>query len=102
MGADRYTTCPRCVHTYEDAMAKLAEEVRVEYPRLSQAAQESLIPILADERGLSQPDRTFREDYEFAHGDDDPDVRVVYKGHCSTCGLHFELDETHVFWRPGE
>lgn len=98
MGADRYTTCPRCVHEYDDAMDKLAEEVRAEYPRLSQAAQESLLPILADERGLSRPDQTFREDYEFAHGDNDPDVRVVYTGRCSVCGLTLKLDETHVIW----
>ncbi len=98
MGADRYTTCPKCVHEYDDAMDKLADEIRAEYPKLSQAAQETLVPVLADERGLEQPNQTFREDYEFAHGDNDPTVQVEYKGRCSECGLELKISEEHTIW----
>ena len=101
MGADRYTTCPRCVHEYEDAKAKLAEQIRVSYSTLSDAAKEALLPIMVDEAGLSEPEQTFREDYEFAHGDDDPTGQVVYKGRCTVCGLELKIDETHTIWtRP--
>lgn len=98
MGADRYTTCPKCVHEYDDAMDKLADEIRAEYPKLSQAAQETLVPVLAEERGLKQPNQTFREDYEFAHGDNDPTVQVEYKGRCSECGLELKISEEHTIW----
>lgn len=98
MSADRYTTCPKCVHEYNDAMEKLAEEVRVEYPKLSPSAQETLVPVLAAERGLTEPERTFREDYEFAHRDNDPTVQIVYEGRCSVCGLDLKVDEERVIW----
>lgn len=101
MSADRYTTCPRCVHEYENAKAKLAEQVHADYPNLSDAAKEALLPVLTDEAGLTEPDRTFREEYEFAHTDDDPTVQVVYEGRCSACGLELKIDETHTIWtRP--
>lgn len=100
MGADRYTTCPRCVYEYEAETQALTEEIAEQYPALSMTAREALLPVLADERGLSEPDREFREDYEFAHGDNDRDVRVVYTGTCGRCGLQLKIDETHVIWTP--
>lgn len=102
MGADRYTTCPRCVHEHEDATQKLAEEVAELYPALSQTAREALLPVLAEERHLAEPEQTFREDYEFAHGDNDPTVQVEYKGRCSACGLELKISEEHVIWTGPE
>lgn len=102
MGADRYTTCPRCEHEYEDAHGKLVDEITRDFGDLSAAARQALLPVLAAERGLERPDQTFREDYEFAHGDNDPTVQIVYKGHCSVCDLTFKLDETYTIWEPGQ
>lgn len=102
MGADRYTTCPKCVHEYEDAVDKLWEGLRLAYPDLSQATHEAMVPVLMQERGLTEPGQTFREDYEFAHGDNDPTVQVIYKGRCTTCGLELKLDEVHVIWKADQ
>lgn len=98
MSADRYTTCPRCVHEYEAKIERLAVEIANDYPNLSQAAQGALFRVLKDERNLSEPDRNFREDYEFAHEDNDRTVGVVYKGHCSICDLGLKIEETYTIW----
>ena len=98
MGADRYTTCPRCVHEYEQKTEELSGEINDTYRELSLTAQQALFPVLAAERGLTEPERTFREDYEFAHGDNDPTVQVEYRGRCSECGLELKISEEHVIW----
>ena len=98
MGADRYTTCPRCVHTYEEAESNLVDRIYEDYPSLSDAAKEALLPVLKEEQGIKAPERTFREDWESGHGDNDPTVAIIYKGSYSECGLELKVNEDHVIW----
>ena len=93
MGADNWTTCPRCKRRHEKEAVRLRAEAEAAYgnvPRDQFAALETR----ASEAAFAYKITDFREDYEI-DGATDGEVQVIYSGWCRKCGLKVTLDHAH-------
>lgn len=101
MGADRYSTCPRCQSRKDrqvtDNNARLADA----YGRLPLPEFDKLRAEIETFAADPVP-QTLREVYEFVPPIDDGELRIVYTAWCQTCDLRAEIDETRPLWTSEE
>lgn len=100
MGADNWTSCPKCMHDLE--RVAFAEIIRVQdlygkVPVEEFDAARAALPSAPNPEATEN--QTFREDYELGTWGS-PTFTVRYKGHCDRCGLHFEFKHEAVIWEP--
>lgn len=91
MSADNWTLCPRCLNRIAKEVADSEAKTQAAYGKVTPGEYISMLE--ADKRRRdTQPDSTFREDYEIGVNDDN--FVVSYSGSCGTCGLEFKYEYT--------
>lgn len=93
MGADNWTTCPRCAKHRETELRAVREDISVQYGRITLGEFDTLREMLAEIRSAELA-KTFREDYEIT-GAGSGTVTVHYSGLCTACGLDTSFKYEH-------
>lgn len=100
MGANNWTTCPRCNAMRDAEIAAVEADVAKMYGTVPIEEFDQARANLAERKAKPVPD-TFREDYEF-WGAADGVVHAEYGGSCNVCGLKARMKHELTFWpEPG-
>lgn len=95
MGADNWTTCPKCLDDARKREAREREAVELLYGQISIAdfdLRRAAVVTVAEGDYT-----TFREDYE-VNDAETGEVCFTYRGGCTKCGLTAQLEATKKFW----
>lgn len=94
MGADRYSECVRCVRAHLIKVEEETANVSTAYGVVPVEEFDGLRARLAEfiDKGIEQ---TFVETWEIVTPEGDGELRFIYSGRCSVCGLAFKLDQVH-------
>lgn len=96
MSADNWSVCPLCAKRRDERLAEMTRALDAAYGFVP-VEEFDRLRSERDEFANTEPDETFREDYEF-WGADVGELNASYRGSCDRCGLthKFEHHETFI------
>lgn len=92
MSADNWAVCPRCAEVREAAILAADAAVAKAYGAVPVEVWDEM-RAAADALGATEPEQTFREDYEF-YGVEDGVLQISYSGGCKECGLSHRFEHS--------